>query len=195
MNMGDLGEDAELLPNKKNKFNGKHKNKTFVNFDFNDDECVLQESNDLQNKINQFGIKLFYSDITPKVYMSLFSANVLILIASVLLDDKNVVSIFIEILITLIFALEIYINYILHGPKYYTSFEGCLDTAMVSLCLAFIIVDGDIKYLLGYRNYASDRFSDFLEITICVSRLIIQTFRLIRFFARHRRAKVCINTM
>ncbi|EAN33934.2 putative integral membrane protein [Theileria parva strain Muguga] len=140
------------------------------------------------SKLNEFCMRLFHSDLSPKTYLFLFVSNVIILLENIFAEGTILLCSILELFVTILFSLEVYINYVLHGNKYYKSFEGLLDTVMVTVCVIFIISDGDLVNLIKL-DVSRSKSSDYFEIVVCVVRLATQFFRLYRFYSRHRRNK------
>ncbi|BAM39184.1 conserved hypothetical protein [Theileria orientalis strain Shintoku] len=139
----------------------------------------------MSNKFNKLCVELYNSDYTTELYFYLLLANIVILIDTMFFD--KFICIFLEFAVIVFFFMEVYSNYLLHGSKYYKSIEGLVDTTMLSCCILYITSGGYLRY--HYGDVARPRSAEYFEVFLILVRLVVQFYRLIRYFFRHRKAK------
>ncbi|UKJ88112.1 hypothetical protein MACJ_000555 [Theileria orientalis] len=139
----------------------------------------------LTNKFNKLCVELYNSDYTTELYFYLLIVNIVILIDTMFFD--KFICLFLELVVIVFFFMEVYSNYLLHGSKYYKSLEGLVDTTMLSCCILYIMSGGYLRY--QYSDFAKPRTAEYFEVFLILVRLVVQFYRLVRYFFRHRKAK------
>ncbi|UKK00524.2 hypothetical protein MACK_000597 [Theileria orientalis] len=142
----------------------------------------------MSNKFNKLCVELYNSDYTTELYFYLLLANIIILIDTMFFD--KFICLFLELIVIVFFFMEVYSNYLLHGSKYYKSLEGLVDTTMLSCCILYITSGGYLRY--QYGEFVKPRTAEYFEVFLILVRLVVQFYRLVRYFFRHRKAKVIV---